>query len=54
MKLDINEINRDRIEQIDLSLKKEYRKGKRKDKCKIQRLLDEKDRLLKLLDSQVN
>ncbi|MFL0198706.1 hypothetical protein ACJDU8_24590 [Clostridium sp. WILCCON 0269] len=50
MKFNINEINRERIEQIELDLNKEYRKGRRKDNCKIHELLNEKDRLLKLID----
>ncbi|WP_148204896.1 hypothetical protein [Clostridium kluyveri] len=51
MKFNIDEINKDRIEQIEADLMKEYRKGKRKDKCKIHTLLNEKYRLLKLSSS---
>lgn len=51
MKINIDEINKDRIEQIEEDLMKEYRKGKRKDKCKIHILLHEKDRILKLSNS---
>jgi hypothetical protein len=50
LKFNINKIYKDRIEQIDIDLKKQYYRGKRKDKHKIYELLSEKDRLLKLLD----
>jgi hypothetical protein len=50
LKFNIDQINKDRIEQIEIDLNKEYRKGKRKDKYKVHKLLSEKNRLLKLLD----
>lgn len=50
LKFDIDKIYRDRIEQIDIDVKKEYYRGKRKDKHKIYILLSEKERLLKLID----
>lgn len=49
MKFNIDEINRDRIKQIEIDLKREYRKSKRKDKYKIYKLISQKERLLKLL-----
>jgi len=49
LKFNIDEINKGRIQQIEIDLKKEFRKGKRKDKYKVHKLLSEKDKLLKLL-----
>lgn len=47
MKFDLNKIYKDRLEQITNDLKKEYYKGNGKNKSKIAKLLQEKERIEK-------
>lgn len=48
-KIKINEVYRNRLIQIEHDLKQEYYKGKRKNKSKIAKLLQEKERLKRLV-----
>ncbi len=52
MKIDIDSMYTDRIEQIEKDLRKEYYKGAIKDKCKIAVLLQEKKRLLSYIGDE--
>lgn len=45
VKIDVNEMYKNRIEQIKHDLQQEYYKGKRKNKKKVAKLLEEKERL---------
>lgn len=49
-KIKIDEVYKERLIQIEQDLKKEYYKGKRKNKSKIAKLLQEKERLEKLIN----
>ena len=51
MKLSVDQMYRNRLVQIDHDLQQEYYKGKRKNKHKIAKLLDEKERLEKLISN---
>ena len=51
MKLSVDQMYRNRLIQINDDLKQEYYKGKRKNKNKIAKLLDEKGRLEKLISN---
>ena len=49
MKISVDQMYRNRLSQIETDLQSEYRKGKRKNKTKIAKLLDEQARLKKLV-----
>lgn len=50
-KIDVKMIYSERLNQIDMDLKKEYRRGTRKDKQTIAKLLHEKGRLEKIINN---
>lgn len=48
-KIDVNDMYKNRLIQIEHDLKLEYYKGKNKSKSKIKKLSEEKERLEKLV-----
>ncbi len=51
MKISIDQMYRSRLVQIEADLQSEYRKGKRRNKNKIAKLLEEQARLKKLVQN---
>lgn len=51
MKISAEQMYKNRLTQIETDLHQEYRKGKRKNKNKIAKLLDEQSRLKRLVSS---
>lgn len=49
MRINVNDLHNERLKQIEIELKKEYFKGKRRSRAKIAKLLQEKERINKLL-----